>query len=221
VAKKIVSFIPIKMNSQRLPGKNFLQLGDKPLCCHLFDTLAEVQGIDEKYVYCSDERIKDYMPDSLKFLKRSSDLDGDSVRGLEIIENFVNDIDSDIYVLTHVTSPFMKKESFENALKIILEGEYDSVFSAQKLQGYCWYKSEPVNYNPNDIVQTQFIEPLYIETGGFFIFEKEVFKVLGRRIGNNPYIYATDEFENIEIDTKEEFAFAETVVNYLKGVIAK
>lgn len=215
---KIVAFIPIKMNSQRLPKKNFLLLGDKPLCRYLFDTLSEVQGIDEKYVYCSDENIKQYMPNNIKFLKRSPHLDGDNIRGLEIIKHFINDVEADIYVLTHVTSPFMKKESFENAIKIIKEDNYDSVFSAKKLQGYCWYNSKPINYNPDDIVQTQYIEPLYMETGGFFIFKKEVFTKLGRRIGNSPYIFATDEFESIDIDTREEFIFAEIIVKYFKGV---
>jgi len=215
--KKIVAFIPIKMSSQRLPRKNILPLGGKPLCCHLFDTLVEVKGIDEKYVFCSDENIKKYMPIGLMFLKRNSELDGDNVRGLEIIESFINAIDADIYILTHVTSPFMKRESFEKAINIILKGGYDSVFSAKKLQGYCWYQSKPINYNPDDIVQTQYLEPLYIETGGFFIFKKEVFTKLGRRIGSNPYIYATDEFENIDIDTKDDFLLAETVADHIKG----
>jgi len=39
---KIVAFIPIKLNNQRLPGKNLMLLGDRPLCNYLFDTLVQV-----------------------------------------------------------------------------------------------------------------------------------------------------------------------------------
>ena len=35
--EKIVSFIPIKLNNQRLPGKNLMDLEGKPLCNYLFD----------------------------------------------------------------------------------------------------------------------------------------------------------------------------------------
>ena len=55
--KKIVSFIPIKLNNQRLPGKNLMNLDGKPLCNYIFDTITEVDAIQEKYVYCSDDKI--------------------------------------------------------------------------------------------------------------------------------------------------------------------
>ena len=54
-----VSFIPIKLNNQRLPGKNLLPLGDKAMCSYIFDTVKQIDEIDEKYVYCSDESIKE------------------------------------------------------------------------------------------------------------------------------------------------------------------
>jgi len=213
---RVVAFIPIRFNSQRLPSKNLMQMDGRPLCDYIFRTISSIDLIDEAYVFCSDERIKLYMPEELLFFQRDSYLDGDEIRGLELIDNFVKNIDADIYVLTHTTSPFMKKESFENAINLILESDYDSVFSANKLQGYCWYEGSPLNYDINDIVQTQLLEPIYLETGGFFIFRKEVFSKLGRRIGVNPYCYVTDEFENIEIDTKTEFEFAEVAAKYLR-----
>ena len=55
---KVVSFIPIKLNNQRLPGKNLLPLDGKPMCEYIFDTIKNVKGIDEKYVYCSDRKIE-------------------------------------------------------------------------------------------------------------------------------------------------------------------
>lgn len=114
---KIVSFIPIKLNSQRLPGKNLMNLDGKPMCAYLFDTVSQVEGIDEKYVYCSDEAIVPYLTPELTFLKREKWLDGSEVRGLQIIESFVEAVNADIYVLTHVTSPFMRKESFINGIE--------------------------------------------------------------------------------------------------------
>ena len=124
----------------------------------------------------------------MKFLKRDPYLDGFQVKGLEIIEKFVNDVDADIYVLTHVTQPFTKSSSIENALNKVLYEGYDSAFSCVEIQDYCWYQGKPLNYNMKDIVTTQNLEPVYMETGAFFIFKKEVFTELHQRIGRKPYM---------------------------------
>ena len=57
---KTVALVPIKLNSQRLPHKNILPLAGHPLCYHILDTLLKTHGIDEVYVYCSDESVKNY-----------------------------------------------------------------------------------------------------------------------------------------------------------------
>lgn len=212
---KVALFIPIKLNNQRLPGKNIMDLAGRPVCDYLFKTVSEIDEIEEKYVYCSDEAIKQYMPESLTFLKRDKALDDYLVKGLDIIEAFVNDVDADIYVLTHVTQPFTKAASIRNALEKVVSGEYDSAFSAVALQDYMWYQGKPFNYDLTDIVRTQELEPVYMETGAFFIFRKEVFTKMHRRIGENPFIYEIDQFEAVDIDTREDFEFAKAVAAYL------
>lgn len=217
---KVVSFIPIKLNNQRLPGKNLLSLDGRPVCDYLFHTISQIDEIDEKYVYCSDEAIKPYIAPyedkGLRFLKRDSCLDGFQVKGLEIIDRFVKDVDADIYVLTHVTQPFTKADSIRNALEKVVSGEYDSAFSAVELKDYMWMNGKPFNYDMKNIVRTQDLDPIYQETGAFFIFRKEVYTKLGQRIGNHPYLYTIDQFEAVDIDTKEDFEFAEAVALYLK-----
>ncbi len=216
---KVVSFIPIKLNNQRLPGKNTMLLNGRPMCDYLFETISFVDTIDEKYVYCSDEAIipyiKPYEKQGLRFLKRDSYLDGFQVKGLEIIEKFVNEVDADIYVLTHVTQPFTKGDSIAKALEKVVSGEYDSAFSAIVLQDYMWMNGKPFNYDTKNIVRTQDLEPIYMETGAFFIFRKEVFTKLGQRIGEKPYIYEIDQFEAVDVDTAEDFEFAKAVSAYL------
>ena len=48
---KTVAFVPIRLNSQRVAGKNMRLLGGKPLMCHILETLVQVESIDEVYVY--------------------------------------------------------------------------------------------------------------------------------------------------------------------------
>lgn len=215
--EKVVSFIPIKLNNQRLPGKNLMELDGKPLCEYIFETVRGIDEIDEKYVYCSDEKIRTYMPQGIMFFKRDKYLDGFQVKGLEIIERFVKDVDADVYVLTHVTQPFTQAESIRNALDKVLHEGYDSAFSCIRMQDYCWYQGKPFNYDMQDVAITQNLEPVYVETGAFFIFRKEVFTKLHQRIGRKPYMYTINQFEAVDIDTAEDFEFAKAVAQYLKS----
>lgn len=210
---KVVALVPIKLNSQRLPHKNILDLGGKPLCYHMTENLVNVNGIDEAYVYCSDESIKEYLPGKMKFLKRDSYLDGDLVKGQEIYERFINEVDADIYVLAHATAPFIKKETIQNALDKVLSGEYDSALSVKRVQTFTWYKGKTLNYDLQNIPRTQDIEPIFYETSAFFIFRKEVFTKMGkRRIGNKPYFQEIDDIEAVDIDYPEDFKFAQAIM---------
>ncbi len=205
---KTVALIPIKLNSQRLPNKNILPIAGHPLCWHISNTLVNINEIDDVYVFCSDERVREYLPCKVKFLKRDKKFDGDLVKGLDIYESFVEQIDADIYVLAHTTSPFIKGTSIKNSLAHVLSGEYDSAFSAERIQTFAWYKGVPINYNLNDVPRTQDMEPIWVETSAFFIFKKEIFTKYHRRIGFAPYIQEVSGIEAIDIDEKEDYELA-------------
>lgn len=205
---KTVALIPIKLNSQRLPHKNILPIAGHPLCWHLCNTLNQVKGIDDVFVFCSDPDIKKYIPSQTSFLQRPKWLDGDLVKGFDIYREFINIIDADVYVLAHTTSPFIKVSSCQNALDHILSGENDSAFSAERIQTFAWYKGKPVNYDLNDVPRTQDMEPVWVETSAFFMFKKEIFTVHNRRIGFNPYIQEVSGIEAVDIDEKKDYDFA-------------
>lgn len=211
MSKKIVAFVPIKLNSERLPNKNILPINDKPLCYHLINTLCKINSIDTVYVYCSDERVKEYIPGKAVFLERDKNLDANTTLGEEIYSSFINTVDADIYCLAHVTSPFLKEETINEAIEHVISGENDSAFSAKQVKTFCWYKNRPLNYSLNKVPRTQDIEPIFIETSGFYIFEKSLWVDEHRRIGYKPYISIVDEIEGIDIDTKDDYDFAKII----------
>lgn len=205
---KIVAFVPIKLNSQRLPHKNILPIAGHPLCWHICNALLNTKNIDEVYVYCSDEEVVKYVPEGVIYKKREKRLDGDLIKGFDIYREFIREVDADIYVLAHTTSPFIKVTSIENALEAILSGKNDSAFSAEKIQTFAWYKGNPINYDLSDVPRTQDIEPVWVETSAFFMFKKEVFTTYNRRIGFTPYIQEVSGIEAVDIDEKKDYELA-------------
>lgn len=205
---KTIALVPIKLNSKRLPHKNILPIAGYPLCWHLCNSLVQVKEIDKVYVYCSSEAIIQYLPKGVAFKKRPQWLDSDMIKGFDIYREFIKEVDADIYVLAHTTSPFIKVSSIENALSHILSGENDSAFSAEKIQTFAWYQGKPINYDLNDVPRTQDMEPIWVETSAFFMFKKEVFTKYNRRIGFNPYIQEVSGIEALDIDEKKDYDMA-------------
>ena len=213
---RTVAFVPIRLNSKRVVGKNLKMLGDKPLMCYILETLTQTEGIDEVYCYCSDDEVIKYLPKDVKFLKRPQFLDQDETLGKEIYDEFINTIDADIYILAHTTSPFIKKATFENALDKVINADFDSAFSTEKVQTFVWYEGKTLNYNLKDIPRTQTIEPIYIETSAFFIFKRNIWKEHKQRIGFKPYFAIVDKIEGVDIDWPEDFEFAEKILKTYK-----
>lgn len=214
--RKVVAVVPMKLNNSRLPQKNtkFFTNG-MPLCHYILNTLCQIEQIDEVYVYCSNPNIKQFIPEQVKYLKRSESLDLDITSMTEVLKAFAEDIPADIYVMTHTTAPFIKKESIVSGLQQVIESEYDSSFAAKKLQDFLWSREKPLNYNLDNIPRTQDLPVLYEETSGFYIYTHEVIKEKGRRIGDKPYIVEVGEIEAIDIDEPEDFLIADAIYNHI------
>lgn len=214
---KIVAVVPMKLTNRRLPNKNTKPFSDgTPLCSCILKTLASVNELDEVYVYCSNDEIKDFLPDGIKFLKRSSSLDQDTSTMNDVLQSFANTISADIYVLTHATAPFMSAESISKGIDAVKNKGHDSAFAAKKIQEFLWQDGKPLNYDINHIPRTQDLPALYAETCGLYVFKNELITKENRRIGVNPYIVEVGGFETIDIDEADDFAIADAVFCYKK-----
>ncbi len=215
---KTAAVVPMKLNNRRLPQKNIKAFTNgEPLCRYILSTLLKVEGIDEVYVYCSDEVIKNYIPEGVKYLKRSASLDLDTTKMNEVLECFARDVPADVYVMTHTTAPFISAESISKGLRAVLSGDYDSSFAVKKLQDFLWQDGKPFNYQLDNIPRTQDLPPFYEETSGFYIYRSEIIDHMHRRIGNTPYLVEVGEIEAIDIDEPEDFEIADAVYNKLFG----
>lgn len=215
--KKVTAFIPIKLNNERTPGKNIRRFADGTPLCHLIQkTLLQVPDISDIVVFCSDPQIQDYLLPGVRFLQRPSSLDRGSVLCADLIHAFLMACSSDIYVMTHATSPFVKPERFSECIQAVMSGQHDSAFVGKRVMDYLWKNGEPFNFSREHMPRTQDLECIYRETSAAYAFTKEVFEKYHGRIGSRPYICGCGEIESIDIDWPEDFIIAEAVYNHLK-----
>ena len=210
---KTIAIMPIKLNNERLPGKNTMDLGGKPLLQHELLALRETGMAEEIYVYCSDEAVCPYLPEGVTFLKRPAELDLPTSNFTQIFTAFSDSVPADIYVYAHATAPFITVETMKECIAAVLSGEYDSAFCATKIQDFLWQDGEPLNFDAANVPRSQDIKPIYRETSGVYVFTKEVFERTHRRIGMKPYIKEVTFKEAVDINNPEDFDLARALVD--------
>lgn len=210
---KIVAIMPIKLNNERLPGKNTMLLAGKPLLQHQLDAVLETKLADDVFVFCSNESVCDYIPNGAKFLKRPAELDLPTSNFTQIFGTFSSLVRADIYVYVHATAPFISVETITECINAVKSGEYDSAFCATKIQDFLWKDGEPLNFDAQNIPRSQDIDPIYRETSGVYVFTKDVFEKYHRRIGMKPFIKEVTFKEAVDINNPEDFRLAEVMAN--------
>lgn len=209
-----VAIMPIKLNNERLPGKNTMMLGGKPLLQHQLLATQKTGLADDIYVFCSDESVCQYLPDGIRFLRRSKELDLPTSNFTQIFSSFSEKIPADIYAYVHATAPFVTAETISECIRAVQSGEYDSAFCAVKIQDFLWKDGEPLNFDAENLPRSQDLEPIYRETSGVYVFTRETFEKYHRRIGKKPFIKEVSVKEAVDINAPEDFHLAEALLDF-------
>lgn len=210
---KIIAIMPIKLNNERLPGKNTKVLGDKPLLQYELDNLKRTEMLDEICVFCSDKRVKEFLPKGIEFVERSKQLDLPTSNFTQIFEAFMSQRSADVYVYAHATAPFVTVETMKECIAAVISGEYDSAFCATRIQDYLWKDGQPMNFDATNLPRSQDLDVIYRETSGVYVFTREVFETYHRRIGVTPYVKEVTYKEAVDINEPADFELATALVN--------
>lgn len=217
---KTVAFVPIKLNSERVPRKNIRAFTNgEPLIKYILKTLEKVKGIEEIYVYCSSPEIKEYMTEKSVFLKRDEYYDLSTTPFNEVLSSFAKLVKADQYVLTHATAPFIKAESIEKAIEGVSKEGFDSALTVTPFNEFLWKNNKPFNYDVENIPRTQDLERMYVETCGLYVYKRELILEKNRRIGDNPMLVEISKIEATDINVEEDFIIADAIFQGLKDKI--
>lgn len=218
----ITAFLPCRKGSQRVPDKNVKPFAGKPggLLGIKLEQLCKTKELDSILVSSNDERVLEYASkqnDSRIVVSERPDHLGASTTTTDSLIEYVPQLISEGDVLwTHVTSPFISHVDYQNLIEAhrnALSKGFDSLMTVQKLQGFIWNDSQPVNYDRQDRKwpMTQSLSPLFEVDSGAFISSINNYNEFGDRIGRKPFMYVQDKTKAIDIDWPEDFEFAERI----------
>ncbi len=218
--RKVLALVPIKEHSERVKEKNFREFCGKPLFHHIIHTLDRVYAVDGIVIDTDSRRITaeaGNLSHKVQIIERPDELRGDYVSTNKIFEYDLLQTQADIYIQTHTTNPLLKAETIARAIGefIANEDEYDSLFGVNKYQSR-FYTADgaAVNHDPDNLVRTQDLPPMYEENSSLYVFTKESFAKKKHRIGSKPLMYVTPPIESMDIDDEFTFRITELLALY-------
>jgi CMP-N-acetylneuraminic acid synthetase len=212
---QFAALVPIRHHSERVPQKNFRDFAGKPLYSYILTTLSRSSMIDLIVVDTDSENIQRGIQQAfplVKIIERPAHLTAGDVPMNDVLLHDTQQIDAEFYIQTHCTNPLLQVETIDTALKQFLDHYpvYDSLFGVTRLQSRLWNQlTQPVNHNPNILLRTQDLPPLYEENSNLYVFTRDILHTKHNRIGDRPLMFEINALEAWDIDIEDDFLIAE------------
>ena len=215
--QKIVAILPMRDGSQRVINKNSRVINGKHLYEYIIDKLLNFNLISNIIINTDIEKVHEKYISNNKILlvRRNNNLKGNCDINLVIADSIKN-IDADLFIQVHATSPLFKITSLKKAIYFYFENKinYDSLFSVTKIYKRFWYEDgTTVNHKLENEPTTQNLTPYYEENSCFYLFSKKSFLDKNNRIGINPKLFEISKEESLDIDDEADLLILEKLLN--------
>jgi CMP-N-acetylneuraminic acid synthetase len=219
----MIALVPMRHESVRVPGKNYRPLAGKPLFHHIMDTLLKVPELEAILVDTDSPEIRAGLEahyPTVITLSRPEHLRGDAVSMNEILIHDIGEMAADFFLQTHSTNPLLRAETISAAIQAFLNAipEYDSLFGVTRYQTRLWDQlGRPINHNPNVLLRTQDLPPIYEENSCLYIFDRQTLVNRRNRLGERPMMFEIPAREALDIDDELDFIIADTLYRQIYG----
>ncbi|MCK9224207.1 MAG: acylneuraminate cytidylyltransferase family protein [Candidatus Muirbacterium halophilum] len=228
--KTFLAIIPARGGSKRLPRKNTLDLAGKPLIAWSIEAGLKSKYIDEVMVSTDDDEIINIAKNCgarIPFVrpkKLSNDFSTRSEVIKHTIEFYQNKLDKnfDYLIFLQPTSPLRDEIDIDKAIEYLFCKNADAIVSVCEV-GYPiqWSGVLPKNNDMSSFLEdiaiksrSQDFKTIYKLNGALYICSTKKFLEQGCLfLKENIYAYKMLESISVDIDTKEDFEYAEFLMN--------
>ncbi|WP_343625776.1 acylneuraminate cytidylyltransferase family protein [Flavobacterium lindanitolerans] len=214
---KTIAIIPARGGSKRLPGKNLMLLDRLPLIVHsILYAKANPDSIDAVFVSTDDPEIKKTALEyGAEVIDRPAHLAGDHEPTVTALKHVLESLEKrpETVILLQPTNPLRPEKLLKQAIEIYKKEKCESLFtvtrSHYKLGKINNNKFVPFNYKPGQ--RSQDLEPLYFENGLLYICKSDLI-LEDTIISENAYPLLVEHvFAQVDIDTADDFDYAEYI----------
>ena len=212
--KKIIAIILARKGSKSIKNKNLLKINNKPLIGWTIDHCKKSKLISQVWLSSDSQSILNYgvkkkiniIKRPLKFANDKASSESAWIHAVKYLEE--KKIKFDTIVAPQATSPIRGKSDLDNAIKVFISKKYDSLFSCSVIKDFfVWKKIDKKlipNYDYKNRKPRQLIDPLLLENGSFFIFDKEKFMNFKCRMFGNIGHFIQDSSKSFQLDEPDD-----------------
>ncbi|KQX08510.1 acylneuraminate cytidylyltransferase [Leifsonia sp. Root1293] len=214
--------MPARAGSRGLPGKNSTPVGGVPLIVRAVRAALAAPSIDRVVVTTDGDAIASLARDAgADIVQRPPSLAGDTATSESALLHALDSIESETgtvpqaTVFIQATSPFIDAADLELAVRAVLDGDADVVFSAIESHAFLWRATpdgsgavEGVNHSADVRLRRQDRDAEYRETGAFYVMSTAGFREAGHRFFGRIAVQLVPEASAVEIDSAADLAIS-------------
>jgi CMP-N,N'-diacetyllegionaminic acid synthase len=217
---KTLCIIPARGGSKGIPRKNLRVVAGKPLIVWSIDAALAAKSVDRLIVSTDDDQIAEVaLQWSAEVVRRPPELAGDTASSESALLHVMDALrqheryEPDLILFLQPTSPYRWASDIDGAVNLLLQGGYDSVFSAcpEHFTGRWSLGTDlcasPLNFDPAHRPRRQDRPVEYLENGSIYVFRSQILRELGARMGGRIGLFAMPAERSHQIDGIEDLEF--------------
>jgi len=223
--KSFLAIIPARGGSKRLPHKNRLLLGGKPLVQWTIDAAKSSAFIDTIVVSSDDAAILDIARElGVVAQNRPASLATDTASSADCVVYVIENLPQqyDYLVLLQPTSPFRTTADIDQAISMAVELESKSVTSVSETEhNPLWSNTLPEDGSLANFMspvlknkRSQDLPTYYRLNGAAYVVDIKAFLETEQFIQSKGYAYKMPQERSIDIDTQLDFLLAKCVISF-------
>ena len=174
----ILGFIPVRMGSQRLPRKNYLQLGDMTVAEHAVSKAISA-NIFDRVVLASDDPDLRPIADkySIEFYFRNEHTASNNATSDIVFDDIMANFECDAAVWVNTASPLQTVNDIRSSVIKFKLSDANCFVAVNEIKTHCYYQNYPLNFKYDEaFAKTQDLHPVL----------KYVYSTMGWR--KKPYV---------------------------------
>ena len=226
-----IAVIPARGGSKRIPRKNIKLFHGLPVIAYAINAARETGIFDEIFVSTDDEEIAEVAMNfgaKIPWI-RATDLSDDYATTVSVMQDAVNKLKTNLTALENIcciypATPLLKPSFLSEGLKILEDGDWSYVFSGIKtstpLQRFFSLGTSmgvEMLFPKYEATRTQDLSDFYYDAGQFYWGRKSSWESSLPIFSNKSTILEIPSESAVDIDTPEDWHYAENLFNLIKG----
>jgi CMP-N-acetylneuraminic acid synthetase len=219
---KLVTTVPSRLGSNRVPMKGMRLLGEKTLIEHTISAIKGSQYFSDTVYINSDAPQWEKLAAELEvlFYQRPAELATSKSMIDEYLFDFISQIEMDYLAVITPTAPFVSSSELDAAWETYAKSDANTLISAEGLQTHCFYQGEALNFNRDvQLPRSQDLKPVHALNFSIAIYDARFFKAFYEKHGfavlaGDIITFLLDGFSTIDIDEEKDFILAELALRF-------